>query len=87
MTSFTNTLDSVMHDTNYVKKIILEFESVLAVYTKYPEYQITFYENDYFWVCIEGKIYGKDSNRLRAEIDSILDDILLKVNTKIEAHF
>ena len=71
-----------MHDTNYVKKIILEFESVLAVDTKYPEYPITFYENDYFWVCIEGKIYGKDSNRLRAEIDSILDDIFFQSKYK-----
>ena len=77
MKLYLSALDSVMHDTSYRQEILLKQESFLVVCTKYPEYPTTIYENDNFWVCIEGKIYGKDDSKLEKEIDTILFEIFV----------
>lgn len=68
-------LGSVMYDDRYVQKILLKKDSFLVAYTKYPEYPISVYEDDLFWVCIEGKIYGQDDLKIKREINDLLFEI------------
>jgi asparagine synthase (glutamine-hydrolysing) len=68
-------MDSVMHNDRYTQKILLEKECFWVACTKYPEYPIAIYEDDYFWVCIEGKIYGQDDAKIKKGINDLLFDI------------
>jgi asparagine synthase (glutamine-hydrolysing) len=68
-------LSSVMHDDRYEQKILLKKDSFLVAYTKYPEYPITVHEDDQFWVCIEGKIYGQDDLKIKREINDLLFEV------------
>jgi asparagine synthase (glutamine-hydrolysing) len=68
-------LNSVMHDDRYVQKILLKKDSFLVACTKYPEYPVTVYEDDQFWVCLEGKIYGEDDLKIKREIYDLLFEI------------
>jgi asparagine synthase (glutamine-hydrolysing) len=68
-------LDSVMYNDRYIQKILLKKKSFWVACTKYPEYPITIYEDDHFWVCIEGKIYGQDDAKIKKEINALLFEI------------
>ena len=68
-------LNSVLHDNRYTKEILLKEESFLVACTRYPEYPISVYEDENFWVCIEGKIYGQDYSTIKKEINILLCDV------------
>jgi asparagine synthase (glutamine-hydrolysing) len=70
--TLSSALNSVMHNDRYIKEILLKEESFLVACTKYPEYPTTIYEDDHFWVCIEGKIYGQDDSKIKREINTLL---------------
>ena len=36
--------------------------------TRYPEYPVKIFENQKFWACLEGKIYGKSEIAQEHEI-------------------
>src|SRR5215210_3177942 len=71
----SSALSSVMHNDRYIQEILLNEESFLIACTKYPEYPTTIYEDDHFWVCIEGKIYGQDDFKIKREINTLLFEI------------
>jgi asparagine synthase (glutamine-hydrolysing) len=70
-------LKSGIRYENYTQEILLKENSLLVAYTGYKGYPITIFEDDYFWICIEGKIYGKNSNVLREELGILLNEILV----------
>ena len=70
-------LHLVMHDNSYKQEILLKEGSFLVVCTKYPDYPTSIYENESFWVCIEGKIYGQDDSKIEREIDTLLFEIFV----------
>ena len=70
-----NAIKLAIYNESYTIKILLKSKSLLIAYTGYPEYPITVFEDDHFWICIEGKIYGKDYGVLRNELDILLNDI------------
>ena len=58
-----------------LNSILLKKKSFWVAYTKYPEYPIAIYEDEHFWVCIEGKIYGQDDTKIKREINTLLFEI------------
>ena len=57
---FRKALTSIMHKEYYKREILLNDSPYLLGCTKYPEYPVKIFENSEFWVCFEGKIYGKN---------------------------
>jgi asparagine synthase (glutamine-hydrolysing) len=75
-TRYLDALRSIMHNESYSLKVLLKYDSVLVACTKYPEYPIAIYEDDQFWVCVEGKIYGQTEATIKGEINILLNGIL-----------
>jgi asparagine synthase (glutamine-hydrolysing) len=65
-------LDSIIYDNSYTQEVLLNEESFLVICTKYREYPTTVFENDDYWVCIEGKIYGKDASIVERDVNALL---------------
>jgi asparagine synthase (glutamine-hydrolysing) len=74
--NFLEAIEYVKHDKRYAHKIILRQNSFLVAYTGYPEYPLTTFEDDEFWVCVEGKIYGKNDSQVKKEINILLNKIV-----------
>lgn len=70
--NFLDAIESVKHDKTYTHEIILRKNSLLVACTGYSGYPITIFEDDEFWVCVEGKIYGKDDSQVKKEINKIV---------------
>jgi asparagine synthase (glutamine-hydrolysing) len=68
-----NALDSVIYNDSYKREILLTNDHYLVGCTKYAEYPTSLIENSDYWVCIEGKIYGKSGSVLNNEIFSLLN--------------
>jgi asparagine synthase (glutamine-hydrolysing) len=64
-----------MYNDSYKREILLTNDHYLVGCTKYSEYPISLIENSEYWVCIEGKIYGKPDSVLNNEIFSILKHV------------
>jgi asparagine synthase (glutamine-hydrolysing) len=70
-----NALDSVIYNDSYKREILLTNDHYLVGCTKYAEYPTSLIENGEYWVCIEGKIYGKSDSVLKNEIFSLLKHV------------
>jgi len=72
---FLKGLNSIIYDECYKQEILLKEDPYLVGCTKYPEYPIKVFENNEFWICIEGKIYGKQHSVLNNEINDLMNRI------------
>jgi len=70
-----NALEYVLHDDRYSNCILLKKNTLWVACTRYPEYPIAVHEDEHFWVCIEGKIYGQDDTQIKNEINALLCEI------------
>jgi asparagine synthase (glutamine-hydrolysing) len=64
-----------MHDDRYIQNILLRKKSFWVACTKYPEYPISIHEDEHFWVCVEGKIYGQADTDIKREINALLIEV------------
>jgi asparagine synthase (glutamine-hydrolysing) len=69
---FLEASKSLIHSDYYKRELLLE-EPCLVICTRYPEYPIRIFDNEKFWACIEGKIYGKTDSELEIEISDMID--------------
>ena len=69
-----NALKLAIYNESYTLKILLRKNPLLIAFTGYPEYPMTVIETEDFWICIEGKIYGKDYVDLKKELGTLLND-------------
>jgi asparagine synthase (glutamine-hydrolysing) len=69
---FLEASKSLVHSCHYRREFLLK-EPCLIVCTRYPEYPIRIFDNEKFWACIEGKIYGKPDSILEIEISDLID--------------
>lgn len=58
---------SILHSDYYQREILLN-TPYLVICTRYPEYPIKILNNNKFWACLEGKIYGKNESSIESEI-------------------
>ena len=70
---FQDALTSIMHSQYYNREILLKDDFYLVGCTKYPEYPVKIFENSNFWVCLEGKIYGKSGVVIENEINDLMN--------------
>jgi asparagine synthase (glutamine-hydrolysing) len=69
-----------MYNDSYKREILLINDHYLVGCTKYTEYPISLIENGEYWVCIEGKIYGKSDSVLNNEVFSVLKHVFKGVH-------
>jgi asparagine synthase (glutamine-hydrolysing) len=67
-------LRSIKYDNNYSQEFLLKEGSFAVICTKYKEYPVTVFENDKFWVCVEGKIYGKEPSMVKSDVYTLLSN-------------
>lgn len=69
-------LKSLLHDERYVSQVLLQNKLYFVGCTRYSEYPITIFEDDNLWVCIDGRIYGKEHNILKHKLHDLMTTIL-----------
>ena len=69
---FLKALDSTIHNNSYRVEILLKQEPYLLTSSTYHSYPIRIFENSEFWICIEGRIYGKANHTLTREIYDVI---------------
>jgi asparagine synthase (glutamine-hydrolysing) len=72
---FLKASESVIHNSYYKREILLNQYPYSVICTRYLEYPIKILDNSGFWVCVEGKIYGKDQTTLENEINDLIEHI------------
>jgi asparagine synthase (glutamine-hydrolysing) len=72
---FLKALNSIIHNDFYKREILLSDDLYLVGCTKYPQYPVKIFEDSEYWVCFEGKIYGKQHSVLRNEINELMNRI------------
>ncbi|ODS37464.1 MAG: hypothetical protein A7315_13475 [Candidatus Altiarchaeales archaeon WOR_SM1_79] len=77
-------LDSMLHDERYKKEVLLNEKSYFLGCTKYNEYPTKSFENEKFYICLEGKIYGKEESLIDKELNNIAEIIFEDSNKSNE---
>ena len=80
---FLNALNSLIHSEFYKPEVLLRDEIYLVGSTRYPEYPVRIFENREYWVCLEGRIYGKHDSVLKNEINQLMKSIFSNGDKKI----
>jgi asparagine synthase (glutamine-hydrolysing) len=78
---FLKASKSILHNKYYKEEILFKEHPYLILSTKYPEYPVKILDNNNFWVCIEGKIYGKRESVLDNELNEVTSYIFSNVLT------
>ena len=73
-------LGSLKHYPWYEQSILLDDRRLFLGYTGYKEYPITVIENDRFYICLEGLIYGKSPANTRAELEKLSAILFTETN-------
>jgi asparagine synthase (glutamine-hydrolysing) len=71
--SVLRALASVAYDEEYRQEILLRNHSCVVACNRYPNYPIKIFNDDNFWSCVEGRIYGKEESAVKRELDELLD--------------
>jgi asparagine synthase (glutamine-hydrolysing) len=64
----TESLGSLKHYQWYEQSILIDTGRLFLGYTGYEEYPITVVENDGFYICLEGLIYGRSPTSTKTEL-------------------
>jgi asparagine synthase (glutamine-hydrolysing) len=72
---FLETSKSLIHNDSYKREILLRQDAYAVVCTRYPEYPIRILDNNKYWVCVEGKFYGKNDLKIENEIFDLIEII------------
>jgi asparagine synthase (glutamine-hydrolysing) len=69
---FMKASNSIMYNKYYQREVLLT-NPCQVVCTRYPEYPVKTFENQDFWVCLEGKIYSKTGVAQEHEITNLIE--------------
>ena len=64
-------LDSMIHYDYYKRNIILKEKSYILGSNVYDEYPIASFENETFFICLEGRIYNVEDSLLGEELNNL----------------
>ncbi|HMA75771.1 MAG TPA: hypothetical protein VKO43_00515 [Candidatus Krumholzibacteriaceae bacterium] len=65
-------LDSVIHEKWIERNILLEDDRYFLCCTSHAKYPVTVIENGEYFICLEGKIYGKTHSEISSEIRKLV---------------
>ncbi|GBD98093.1 asparagine synthetase [glutamine-hydrolyzing] 1 [bacterium BMS3Abin07] len=68
-------LDSLIHFEHYKKDILINEKSYFLGCTLYDGYPMSHIDNNEHFLCIEGKLYGKDERRTRIELNYLANTL------------
>jgi asparagine synthase (glutamine-hydrolysing) len=69
---FLNASKSIIHNNYYKEEILLNEDPYLIVCTRYPEYPIEILASNEYWICVEGRIYNKQTSVLHSELYNLM---------------
>lgn len=72
---FLNALNSAIYDDSYNIEILLKQALCILGCTRYSEYPVRIFENERFWVCLEGRIYEKSEEKVNSEINELVNQV------------
>lgn len=72
---FKRHLDSLILGEGWLNEILLDKQKFVLASTKYGKYPIKQFENEQFYICIEGRIYNKDDSLLQNEIFGLAEKL------------
>lgn len=78
--TFLDASKSIIHNNHYKEEILLNEDPYLIVCTRYPEYPIEILDNSEYWICVEGKIYNKQTSVLHSELYKLIKHIFDRQN-------
>lgn len=70
-TTIERSLANLLHTERYEATVFYDDESRLIGSTGYPEYPVRTFENDEYWVCLEGRVYDRSGEELRSDLISL----------------
>lgn len=70
-----NSVGTMRYFASYFQETLLDRPSCFIVSTRYPDYPIIAFENDYFQFVVEGHIYDKSPHQVQREISALASDI------------
>jgi len=68
---FRSALENVRHYPEYISEILIEQKGLQIAATCYPCYPIRKFEIDNIQIIIEGRIYNKDEEQIRADLSEL----------------
>jgi asparagine synthase (glutamine-hydrolysing) len=71
---FLEASNSIIYNNYYQREVFLT-NPCHVVCTRYPEYPVKIFENQEFWACLEGKIYGKSEIAQEREITDLIETV------------
>jgi asparagine synthase (glutamine-hydrolysing) len=71
---FINASTSAIYNNDYQRKVLMT-DPCLVINTSYAGYPVKIFDNQKYWACIEGKIYGKNEAIQEREITHLIDTI------------
>ena len=72
---FLDASKSIIHNNYYKEEILLDEDPYLVVCTRYPDYPIEILDNNEYWICVEGKIYNKQTSVLHSELYDLMNHV------------
>lgn len=71
---FLEASNSIIYNNRYQREVFLT-NPCHVLCTRYPEYPVKIFENQKFWACLEGKIYGKSEIAQEHEITALIETV------------
>lgn len=72
---FLGALNLAIYNDSYKLEILLKQAPYVLGCTRYSGYPVRIFENDRFWVCLEGRIYDKSEDNANNEINELVNHI------------
>ena len=66
--AISKALDTILHDEYYDKTLLLDDSCYVLALSYYEGYPLSYFENSRFYICFEGKIYGKTLDLIHDEL-------------------
>lgn len=75
--SIGQALDSIIEGRkNYQKEVVCDENNYVLALTKYPEYPVRIFNNEEFYICLEGYIYGENkNNNYNVELNTVAKNL------------
>lgn len=68
-------LETLLYEEDHFSEVLLDDQAYILSCVKYEKYPVTCFENDEFFICLEGKIYSEGKNCLKDELTRLAQEL------------
>lgn len=81
---YANALESTVYNNDCYTKTLLDDDKYILSCTKYDKYPVNVFENEIFWICLEGKIYSTPEESLAEQLYELASRLYDKKENEAE---